>query len=115
MSHFSSADEAIKLVKSNDKIFIHSGVTAPQSLIKALVKRASDLRNVNIFQIHTEGDCSYARDEYRESFTVNNFFNGENMRHSCGDIIPNYIPIFLSEIPSLFYNKNMLGGVETDY
>lgn len=107
MSHFSSADEAIKLVKSNDKIFIHSGVTAPQSLIKALVKRASELRNVNIFQIHTEGDCSYARDEYRESFTVNNFFNGENMRHSCGDIIPNYIPIFLSEIPSLFYNKNI--------
>ncbi len=107
MSHFSSADEAIKLVKSNDNVFIHSGVTAPQSLIKALVRRANELRNVNIFQIHTEGDCSYAKDEYRESFTVNNFFNGENMRHSCGNIIPNYIPIFLSEIPALFYNKNI--------
>lgn len=105
MSHFNSADDVIKLIKSNDHIFIHSGVSAPQILIKAMVRRAPELRNVNIYQIHTEGDCSYARPEFKENFTVNNFFNGENMRHGCSDIISNYIPIFLSEIPNLFYNK----------
>jgi acyl-CoA hydrolase len=105
MSHFSSADEAVKLIKSNDKVFIHSGVTTPQELVAAMVKRTPELRNVSIYQIHTEGDCSYAKADFRESFSVNNFFNGENMRHGCQDIISNYIPIFLSEIPNLFYNK----------
>jgi 4-hydroxybutyrate CoA-transferase len=105
MSHFKSCDEVVKLIKSNDNVFIHSGVSAPQGLVKAMINRASELKNVNIYQIHTEGDCSYARSEYRESFTVNNFFNGENMRVGCVDIIPNYIPIFLSEIPNLFYSK----------
>jgi acyl-CoA hydrolase len=109
MSHFISADEVVKLVKTNDHVFIHSGVSTPQQLVKALVKRANELKNVNIYQIHTEGDCSYAKPEYRENFTVNNFFNGENMRHSgASGIISNYIPIFLSEIPCLFYNKNIV-------
>lgn len=105
MSKFSSADEVVKLIKSNDKVFIHSVACSPQQLIKAMVKRASELRNVNIYQIHTEGDCSYARNEYAESFVTNNFFNGANMRQNSDNLVPSYIPIFLSEIPSLFYNK----------
>lgn len=107
MSLFNTADEVVKLIKSNDHVFIHSGVTTPQLLVKAMVKRAPELKNVSIYQIHTEGDCSYAKPEFRNSFNVNNFFNGENMRHGCADIISNYIPIFLSEIPNLFYNKNI--------
>jgi len=105
MSHFNSADEVVKLIRSNDNVFIHSGVSTPQSLVKAMVLRHQELKNVNIYQIHTEGDCSYAKAEYRENFTVNNFFNGSNMRNNCTDIIQNYIPIFLSEIPNLFYNQ----------
>lgn len=100
-----SAEEAVSLIKSNDNLFIHSGVSAPQLLIRAMVARASELRNVKIYQIHTEGDCSYAKKELSGSFVVNNFFNGENMRHDCDNLTPNYIPIFLSEIPLLFYNK----------
>jgi acyl-CoA hydrolase len=105
MIKFQSFDEAVKIIKSEDNIFIHSGVTAPQQLIKALVRRAKELKDVNIFQIHTEGDCSYAHPEYKENFIVNNFFNGSNMRKTCNDLVANYIPIFLSEIPNLFYNK----------
>ena len=100
-----TADECVQLIKSNDKVFIHSGVSAPQQLVKAMIARASEVNNVNIYQIHTEGDCSYARPEYKENFTVNNFFNGHNMRDACSDLTANYIPIFLSEIPLLFYNK----------
>jgi 4-hydroxybutyrate CoA-transferase len=104
MIHFSSASDLVKLIKSNDNVFIHSGVSSPQNLIKAMADRAPELKSVKIYQIHTEGNCDYAKPSLRESFLVNNFFNGENMRHECADIIQNYIPIFLSEIPNLFYS-----------
>jgi 4-hydroxybutyrate CoA-transferase len=105
MSPNKSANECIDNIKSNNNIFIHSGVSAPQQLIKALVAKNSDLIGVNIYQMHTEGNSSYARNEYKKSFTVNNFFNGANMRADCSELSLNYIPIFLSEIPALFYKR----------
>jgi len=103
----STAAECVKIIHSNNKVFIHSGVSAPQQLIKAMVERASDLKGVNIYQIHTEGDCSYARPQFRENFTVNNFFTGANMRAALSDITAHYIPIFLSEIPQLFNSRTI--------
>lgn len=98
-------EQCVEFLSSKQNIFIHSGVSAPQLLIKAMVRRASSLRDVHLYQLHTEGDCSYAKSEYAASFTVNNFFNGSNMRGACENLSANYIPIFLSEIPALFYNK----------
>lgn len=102
-----NAAECVKIIQSKHKVFIHSGVSAPQQLIKALVDRASELRAVNIYQIHTEGDCSYAKAEYKENFTVNNFFTGANMRKTLPDLTAHYIPIFLSEIPQLFNSRSI--------
>jgi len=103
----STAAECVKIIQSNNKVFIHSGVSAPQQLIKAMVERAAELKGVNIYQIHTEGDCSYARPAFRENFTVNNFFTGANMRAALADITAHYIPIFLSEIPQLFNSRTI--------
>lgn len=105
MDRATTPEKCVEEIQSENNVFIHSGVSAPQKLIKAMVERAKDLSGVNIYQIHTEGDCSYAKSEYKNSFTVNNFFNGANMRAASPDLTANYIPIFLSEIPSLFYNK----------
>jgi acyl-CoA hydrolase len=73
--------------------------------VKALILRAPDLKNVKIYQIHTEGDASYAKEEFKDSFVPHNFFNGQNMRKAAYNLQGNYIPIFLSEIPNLFYSK----------
>lgn len=50
-----TAIEAVKNIKSKDKVFIHSAAAAPHSLIQAMTERYSELRDVNIYQIHTEG------------------------------------------------------------
>jgi acyl-CoA hydrolase len=102
-----NASDCVKIINSRNKVFIHSGVSAPQQLIKALVGRAAELEGVNIYQIHTEGDCTYARAEYNKSFTVNNFFTGANMRATLADTTAHYIPIFLSEIPQLFNTRTI--------
>lgn len=102
------AHEAVKHIQSNDNVFIHSVAATPQSLIKAMVDRHAELRNVKIYHIHTEGNCDYAKPEYEENFTVYSFFNGSNMRAARKErLAETYVPIFLSEIPLLFYNGHV--------
>ncbi|MEY8847825.1 acetyl-CoA hydrolase/transferase family protein [Psychroserpens sp. XS_ASV72] len=97
-----SAEEALKVVKSNDKIYLHAAAAAPTVLIKALSERHEELRNVEICQLHTEGEAPYANPEYAESFHVNSFFIGRNVRHTLAAGNGSYTPVFLSEVPNLF-------------
>jgi acyl-CoA hydrolase len=108
MLKYVTADEAVREIKSNDKVFIHSAAATPNELVGAMVRRSSELRNVNIYHIHTEGDCSYAKEEYKENFKLHAFFNGGNVRQATKNCLATtYVPIFLSDIPHLFYNKNI--------
>ncbi len=66
------------------------------------MKRAADLRGVKIYQLMTLGKASYALEEYADSFEVNSFFIGANVREAVNAGRANYIPVFLSEIPNLF-------------
>ena len=97
-----SAEDAVKLVKSNSKIYIQAAAAAPQVLINALTARYEELRNVEICQLHTEGDAPYANPDLRESFHVNSFFIGKNVRHTLKAGNGSYTPVFLSEVPLLF-------------
>lgn len=102
MGKFVSAAEAVKVIKSNDRVFIHSIAAAPQQLIRAMTDRAAELRNVEIVHLHTEGAAPYTAPELSESFRVNAFFVGANVRSAVHTGRADYIPVFLSEIPALF-------------
>ena len=97
-----SAEEAVKIIKSNDKVYLHAAAAAPQLLINAMTARHEELRNVQICQLHTEGDAPYANPELKESFHVNSFFLGKNVRHTLKAGNGSYTPVFLSELPLLF-------------
>ncbi|MFN0140501.1 MAG: acetyl-CoA hydrolase/transferase family protein [Pyrinomonadaceae bacterium] len=99
---FVSAQEAVKAIKSNDRVFIHSIAAAPQQLIRAMTERATELRNVEIVHLHTEGAAPYTAPELADSFRVNAFFVGANVRGAVHSGRADYIPVFLSEIPALF-------------
>lgn len=97
-----STEEAVKCIKSNDNVFIHSAVAAPQVLIIEMTKRFKELKNVSIYSLHTEGSAPYADKEMAESFIVKPFFIGANIRENIQSNRGSYIPVFLSEAPSLF-------------
>jgi len=105
MSKYVTAQEAVKIVKSNDRIYVQAAAAAPTILTKALSERASELRNVEICHLHTEGEAAYANPELRESFHVNSFFIGKNVRHTLAAGNGSYTPVFLSELPYLFRRK----------
>jgi len=107
MSLYTTADEALKIVKSNNRVYVQAAAAAPTVLTKALAKRASELRNVEVCHLHTEGEAAYANPELRDSFHVNSFFIGKNVRHTLKAGNGSYTPVFLSELPLLF-DRNIL-------
>lgn len=105
MGKYVSAEEAVKRVKSNDRIYVQAAAAAPSILTKALSLRASELRNVELCHLHTEGEAPYADPALADSFHVNSFFIGKNVRHTLAAGNGSYTPVFLSELPYLFRKK----------
>ncbi len=101
------AAEAVSIVKSSDRVFLQTAAATPQRLIDALVDRADTLRNVELISLHTEGEAAYVRPEYRKSFRLNALFVGKNVREAVQEGVADAIPIFLSDVPALFY-RNVL-------
>jgi len=107
MYKYVTADEAVSVIASGNRVFIHSVAAAPRLLIEAMVRRAPDVRNVEIVHLHTEGEAPYAKPEFSENFRVNAFFVGSNVRKALAEGRADYVPIFLSEVPALF-RRNIL-------
>lgn len=101
----SSCDAAVAGIRSGERVFIHSVAAAPQRLIAALTARASELRNVEIVHLHTEGPAPYCAPEYAQSFRVNALFVGDNVRAAVRSGRADYVPVFLSEVPHLFRER----------
>lgn len=102
-----SAAEAVSHVKSGDRVFFQGAAMTPKLLIEALVERYKDIKEVEIFQIHTEGQARYTQEPFRKAFYVNSCFAAGNVRDTINSEYGAYIPIFLSEIHLLF-RKNIL-------
>ena len=97
-----TAEEAVKVIKSNDRVYIQAAAAAPQELINAMSARHEELRNVEVCHLHVEGKTPYADIIYKDSFHVNSLFIGKNVRHTIKAGNGSYTPVFLSEVPLLF-------------
>lgn len=104
-SKYVTAEEAVKVVKSGDRVYLQAAAATPSVLTKALTERASELKNVEICHLHTEGEAPYANPTLKDSFHVNSFFIGANVRHTLQAGNGSYTPVFLSELPNLFRKK----------
>src|SRR4030043_1251785 len=96
------ADDALKVVRSGQHIFVGSGAAAPQYLVERLPARADYLHAAEVIHIMTLGLAPYALPPVKESFRHNAFFVGPNVRGAVAAGEADYTPIFLSEIGRLF-------------
>jgi acyl-CoA hydrolase len=102
-----SADKAVSVIKSKDKVFVQGSAATPLFLTEALGKRANELNKVEIISISTLGNMKLFSSEFPDSFYVNSLFVSENTRHEVNEKRGDYIPVFLSEIPRLFQQKHI--------
>src|SRR5690606_386024 len=105
MTHYISGEEAVKVIRSNDKVFVHGGAATPNYLLRKMVDRASELKNVEIISMSTYGEALYAEEKYKDNFFSNSLFVSANIRKAVNSGQGDYIPVFLSEIPNLFRRK----------
>ncbi|MDO5654770.1 MAG: acetyl-CoA hydrolase/transferase C-terminal domain-containing protein [Flavobacteriaceae bacterium] len=99
--------EAVKEIKSGDRVFIHSAAMTPVPLLEALTDRYHELENVELLGIHTEGKARYTEEPYNQSFKVNALFVGGNIRKAVNSGGGYYTPTFLGDIHHLF-RRNIL-------
>src|SRR4030042_5321746 len=96
------ADDALKVVRSGQHIFVGSGAAAPQFLVDRLPARADYLHAAQVIHIMTLGLAPYALSPVKEAFRHNAFFVGPNVREAVTSGEADYTPIFLSEVAGLF-------------
>lgn len=102
--NFTTAEEAVKVIKSGDHVHLSSVASAPQCLIKAMCARgeAGELKNVHVHHLHTEGPAPYADPKFEGVFQLDSLFVGANVRKVTQSGYADYIPIFLSETQKLY-------------
>jgi acyl-CoA hydrolase len=98
-----TAEEAVKVIKSGDRIHLSSVAVTPHALINAMVERGrkGEFNDVKIQHIHTEGPAPYADPELEGIFQLESFFVGGNVRKVTQAGYADYIPVFLSETQKL--------------
>jgi len=97
-----TAQEAVRMVKSGQRVFIGSGAAEPQLLVEALSERGQELADTQITHILTLGTAPYAHPRLKDGFRHNALFIGPNVREAVAEGRADFTPIFLSEVPRLF-------------
>lgn len=101
------AATAVASIQSGQRVFLHGSAATPELLVKALQARHAELKNVELVSITTLGNVQFDLPEYRSSFFFNSLFVSAATRAVANSESGDYVPIFLSEIPQLFY-RNIL-------
>jgi acyl-CoA hydrolase len=103
------ADEAVAAITSGMNVFVHGAAATPTPLVEALAKR-TDLDGVRLYHLHTAGPAPFAAPGYEERFRSVSLFTGAPLRAAIDEGRADFLPVFLSDIPSLF----MTGTIRLD-
>jgi acyl-CoA hydrolase len=101
-SRIVTADEALAVARSGQRVYVHNGCAEPTELVQALTRRGPELRDVEVLHMATMGVADYSLPQYDGHFRTSALFIGGNVRKAVQEGRGDYTPIFLSEIEGLF-------------
>jgi acetyl-CoA hydrolase len=101
-SRIVSPQDAVRAIKSGDRIFLTGNVSVPQKVLGALVEYAPNLENVEVCQALTIGPADYVKPEMEGHLRVNTLFISHNVRKAVQEGRADFTPVLLSEFPLLF-------------
>lgn len=82
-------------------MFVHGAAATPIPLLDALAAR-TDVEGVRLYHLHTEGTSSFLSPQVADRMRSVSFFVAANARPAVDSGRADFMPIFLSDIPSLF-------------
>jgi len=101
------AEEAASLIKSHDRVYISGNAASPYVLMNALAERKDELENVELVHVLLLGEDPLSKLEMEGHFRHNSLFVGPADRKAINEGRADYVPIFLHQIPALFYTNQM--------
>ncbi|MGD2245094.1 MAG: acetyl-CoA hydrolase/transferase C-terminal domain-containing protein [Candidatus Aminicenantes bacterium] len=102
-----TAEEAVSVIKSKDRVYISGNAATPYVLMNTLAERKDDLENVELVHVLLLGEDPLSIPEMVGHFRHNSLFVGPADRKAINEGRADYIPIFLHQIPNLFYSGQM--------
>ena len=99
------AAEAVKAIKSGDRVVQGAACGEPTCLVEAMVDRAEELEGVEIVHMVSMGKARYCQPDYAKSFRHNSMFVGSTSRQAVNEGRGDYTCCNFSEIPLLFKNN----------
>jgi len=103
-----TAEEAVVEINSHNRVYISGNAATPYVLMKALASRKDELEGVELVHVLLLGEDPLARPGMEGHFRHNSLFVGPADRKAINEGRADYIPIFLHQIPNLFYSGQML-------
>jgi len=96
-----STEEAVGLLRSGMRVFVHGAAATPAPLLEAMVRR-KELSDVRLYHMHTAGDAPFVGPECEGRFFSISLFTGPALRKPIQEGRADFVPVFLSDIPGLF-------------
>lgn len=99
-----TAENAIKLIKSGDKVVTGFGIGEPFGIERALVEHYKEYNDIEIISMLTLGDSPWCRPEMKGHFTLNCLFASQSNRSAIDNGTSEFTTSHFYEIPDLIKN-----------
>ncbi|MEA5004400.1 MAG: acetyl-CoA hydrolase/transferase C-terminal domain-containing protein [Christensenella sp.] len=100
-SRLTTAEQAVKKIKSGDRIVIAHATGEPVHVTDALVANAQAYENVEIIHMVSMGKSAYCAPGMEKHFRHNSFFIGGTTRAACAEGRADITPVYFSKEPEL--------------
>ncbi len=104
MAQFVSAQEAVKHIKSGDRVVLAHSIGEPQALVNAMMDNYKSYKDVEICHMLALGPCKYAQPGMEGHFRHNSLFAGPGSRQALAERRADFTPVYFFETPRLFKN-----------
>jgi 4-hydroxybutyrate CoA-transferase len=102
-----TAEEALSVIRSGDRVYISGNAATPYFLMRALAARKDELEDVELSHVLLLGEDPFSEPGMEGHFRHNSLFVGPADRKAINEGRADYVPIFLHQIPDLFYSGEM--------
>ncbi len=103
-----SVEDAVKHIKSGQRVYVGSSCSEPQYLLKEIGKRAAkfvDLEIVRLFSLESTPLSQMANEKNSANFSIRSFYLGSGKARSV-EVNKRFLtPMNISKIPQLFHSR----------
>lgn len=97
--------EAVKMIKSGDRVVVQHATGEPLALVDAMVKNKDAYENVEIVHMVAMGKAEYCKEGMEKHFRHNAIFVGGSTKKAVAEGRADFTPTFFFEVPRLFKNN----------